>query len=121
MRQKSAENQLRLKLMNKFLYIFLLVTISTFSKLNSQNAPAIFEQNLSVVESLYKGQAFDLNTIYDARSFLIDVTGIKPEIEKSFDMPIVPSKKIVKSWRKWYKKNKQRLYWDEVEKKVKVK
>ncbi|AWA31122.1 hypothetical protein HYN48_14050 [Flavobacterium magnum] len=95
--------------------------IISFS-VNAQNAQDIFLENLTAFENLKnESQSIDLNTVYEARQFLIEVTGISYEMEKPFEMPIFPSDKTLIDWRNWYEKNKAKLYWDENDQKVKVK
>ncbi len=97
--------------------------ILLFSSVSAQDAQKIFLENLTVFESIAKDKdaAIDLNTLYEARHFLIQTTGIKYEMEKSFDMPIFPPNKTIENWRNWFENNKEKLYWDEKLKEVKVK
>lgn len=55
-----------------------------------------------------------MTTFIDANKFLATVTGIKANALFAKD-------EIVKEWRAWFEKNKEKLYWDEKEKMVKVK
>ena len=106
---------------NKFLIqIFFLLF---FLNINAQDAKKIFLDNLTVFENLQKDEnaSVDLNTLYEAREFLIKTTGITYEMEKPFDMPVFPPNKTVEDWRNWFEKNKEKLYLDKKSKKVKVK
>jgi hypothetical protein len=98
------------------LFLFLISLAS-----NAQDSQKIFLKNLSVFENLSEDGGVSLNTIYEARDFLIAVTSITYETEKSLDVPIFPPQKTVKEWRTWYEKNKNKLYWDNKKKTVKVK
>lgn len=53
--------------------------------------------------------------------FFEEITNIKANIFESFDPFIDPSEQNLLDWKEWYKNNKERLYWDEVGKKVKLK
>lgn|SRR6218665_182807 len=105
----------------KKLSLFLFVILSFSAKLNAQNAQEIFLENLGAFERLANENAsINLNTVYEARKFLIDITGISYKMEKPFDMPVFPPDKTIKKWRVWFEKNKDLLYYDEKEKIVKV-
>ncbi len=106
----------------KKLHIALTLFISFFYiNLNAQNAKEIFLENLAVFEELDKGGSVNLNSIYESREFLIDITGITYQMENTFDMPKLPPTETIEEWKSWYDKNKEKLYWDKKEKKVKVK
>lgn len=99
---------------------FLLFTIFSLN-LNAQNAKDIFLENLTAFEKLKdENESISLDRVYESREFLIEITGITYELEKPFDMPAFPPEKTLKDWRAWYETNKDRLYWDEKEKKIKV-
>ncbi len=106
------------KIKLSLLIFFVFISFNIFS----QNAKEIFLENLTVFESLQKDEnaAVNLNQLYEAREFLITVTGISYEMEKSFEMPIFPPDKTLKSWRNWYDKNKEKLFWNKESKKVEV-
>ncbi|MBL0736834.1 hypothetical protein JI750_08080 [Flavobacterium sp. GN10] len=105
----------------KKLSLFLFVILSFSAKLNAQNAQEIFLENLGAFEQLANENAsINLNMVYEARKFLIDITGISYKMEKPFDMPVFPPDKTIKKWRAWFEKNKDLLYYDEKEKIVKV-
>lgn len=104
----------------KYSLLFLFAFISF--NISAQNAKEIFLENLTAFENLQKDEnaSISLNMIYEARKFLIELTGISYEIEKSFDMPISPPEQTLKDWRNWFEQNKEKLYWDKKSKKVKV-
>jgi hypothetical protein len=107
--------------MKKLGYMLLLLTLALSTDLKAQNAQELFRKNLSVFDDIEKGKSFSLNMIYESRAFLIDLTGIKYQMEKEFEMPIFPPKKTIKEWKNWFEKNKNNLYWDDSDKKVKLK
>ncbi len=109
--------------MEKVKLSILIFSLLLFSNVNAQDAKKIFLENLTVFENMAedKDAVIDLNTLYEAREFLIKTTGITYEMEKSFNMPIFPPKNTIKNWRDWFEKNKDRLYWDEKLQEVRVK
>jgi hypothetical protein len=110
--------------MKKITYIFLLYSSFFFNgsfAQNNQNAQDIFKENIAVFEKLANGEDANLNSIYEARGFLIRVTGISYEMEKSFDMPILPPQETLNEWKTWFEKNKECLYWHKRKKEIRVK
>ncbi|TGD57306.1 hypothetical protein [Flavobacterium humi] len=107
--------------MKSLLILFIFSTLSVTAQ-KTENAQKIFLENLAVLEKVSndENESIDLNTLYEARSFLLKTTGIKYELEKDFDMPIFPPKEILKAWRDWYDKNSDKLYWDKKTKSVKA-
>jgi hypothetical protein len=108
--------------MKKLTIILFLILFSFTNKVNAQNAQAIFLDNLESFERLAnnENESMSLNKVYEARKFLIDITGITYKMEEVFDMPVFPPDKTIKKWRSWFEKNKDLLYYDEKEKEVKV-
>ncbi|OXB22667.1 hypothetical protein B0A80_15325 [Flavobacterium tructae] len=108
--------------MKKLTFVLFMILLSYSSKVDAQNAQAIFLENLESFERLSKNEneSISLNMVYEARKFLIDITGITYKMEKPFDMPVFPPDKTIKKWRSWFEKNKELLYYDEKEKEVKV-
>ena len=100
----------------KILLLFFIVFVSR--TVYSQNAKEVFLGHLEMYENYIKGkyvnQIMDMTTFIDANKFLATVTGIKTNALFAKD-------EIVKEWRVWFEKNKEKLYWDEKEKMVKVK
>ncbi|MCC9019000.1 hypothetical protein [Flavobacterium lipolyticum] len=108
--------------MKKLTIILFLILLSFTNKVNAQNPQAIFLENLESFERLSKNEneSISLNMVYEARKFLIDITGITYKMEEAFDMPVFPPDKTIKKWRSWFEKNKDLLYYDEKEKEVKI-
>ena len=104
-------------------WILLLCTSFFFNNSLAQdnkNAEEIFKENIAVFEKLSNGVDANLNSIYEAREFLIRITGISYEMEKSFDMPILPPQQTLNEWKAWFEKNKNRLYWHKRKKEVRI-
>ena len=88
-------------------WILLLCTSFFFNNSLAQdnkNAEEIFKENIAVFEKLSNGEDANLNSIYEAREFLIRITGISYEMEKSFDMPILPPQQTLNEWKLGSKK-----------------
>jgi hypothetical protein len=103
--------------MKKILCILLLIISGNFY---SQNAQKIFDENLNIIERFRNGETIPGTGLDDAVKFLEEITSIKSFVDQQFDGIIIPTEKNLKSWKKWYEKNKELLYWDENSKKVKV-
>jgi hypothetical protein len=56
-----------------------------------------------------------------AIDFLEQVTGISSHSDVNYLGRFYPTKEDYDNWLNWFKNNKSRLYWDDREKKVKVK
>jgi hypothetical protein len=53
--------------------------------------------------------------------FIESLTNIKSDFIPGKEIMLVPSDKNLIDWKKWFKRNKKYLYWDEKEQKVKLK
>ncbi|PWB22858.1 hypothetical protein [Flavobacterium sp. HTF] len=108
--------------MKKLTFVLFVIFLSFSNNVNSQNAQGTFLDNLESFERLAnnENESISLNKIYEARKFLIDITGITYKMEEAFDMPVFPPNETIKNWRSWFEKNKELLYFDEKDKIVKV-
>jgi hypothetical protein len=90
---------------------------------NSQNkAIKIFENNLLIVENYLNGKKTKIVELQSSAEFLREISGIEYYINfDSYELSEVTSKKDLRKWKKWLKKNGENLYWDENEEKVKLK
>ena len=90
--------------------------------LNIQNQKAcdefllIYNNLVEFKENNYIGIIFNS----DVRK-LVELTGIKCEYIEGIDIVYRPSEQNLNDWKAWYEKYKNDLYWDEIDKKVKVK
>ncbi len=109
------------KIMKKNNHFFLLFFLIVFNLCGAQNAKKIFREKLSVVENYHKGKKTFITELKKSAIFLTELTEIQFEIYDSYEMSEVTSKQNLKDWKIWYKKNKNNLYWDKIEQKVKVK
>ncbi len=97
----------------------LLSTISCKS-ITAQNDPQkIFQEHIKVIECLLKGE--EVHNLKSTVEFLEETTDIKSEVDFGWEIMYSPTDQNLKDWKDWFKKNKNRLYWDEKEQKVKVK
>jgi len=105
-------------------YFIILTSLLFFSckTLNNQNQKAcdefllIYNNLVKFKENNYTGTIFNS----DVRR-LVELTGIKCDYLEGIDIRYQPSEQNLIDWKVWYEKNKDRLYWDEIVKKVKVK
>lgn len=107
--------------MKKLSCIFCLFFFLIFSSSFAQNAKQIFRQKLNLVENYQKGKETVIDELKASAKFLTEITKIQFEVFDSYEMSDVTSKKNLKDWKKWYSKNKNKLYWDDIDRKVKVK
>ena len=106
----------------KYLIIFTALLFSSCKTLNNQNQK-VYDEFLLIYNNLvefkdnnYTGAIFNS----DVRK-LVELTGIKCEYFEGIDIVYQPSEQNLIDWKAWYEKNKENLYWDEIDKKVKVK
>lgn len=90
---------------------------------NSQNkAIKIFENNLLIVENYLNSKETKIVELKSSAEFLREISGIEYYVDfDSYELSKVTSKKDLRKWKKWFKKNGEYLYWDENEEKVKLK
>ncbi|MDR0229360.1 MAG: hypothetical protein LBI72_09890 [Flavobacteriaceae bacterium] len=83
-------------------------------------ACAYFENTYRRIEGNYD-KRYSKTTIYsEDYDFIYAITGVQSEYIEGIELLYTPSKKSLKIWKRWYKYNKDKLYWDESEKKVKL-
>lgn len=74
----------------------------------------IFLYHVGVVENFRNnGYIDDDSSLKRSYEFLEDLTSIKGDVEQQYVFFYNPSSKNIKDWKKWFKKNKSKLYWDE--------
>ncbi len=105
--------------------ISILLVLLFCSQANSQiDAKKVFTSHIENVEKFINlpiGKSIDGDEFLPSVMFLEELTGIECDTTLSFDPMKEPSKKNLKAWKKWYGKNKDKLYWDDIDRKVKVK
>ena len=90
----------------------------TSSKRVDQKACLDFEQRYERIVHYYKGKS---SLEEDEITKMVRLTGIEVDHEFSITIDYYLTKRNIKDWKRWYRKNKHRLYWDEIDKEVKVK
>jgi len=90
----------------------------TSSKRFDEKACINFEQCYERIVHFYKGKS---SIEEDEITKMVRLTGIEVDHEFSIIIDYYLTKRNIKDWKRWYHKNKHRLYWDEIDKEVKVK
>ncbi|MCF6350833.1 MAG: hypothetical protein L3J23_07375 [Flavobacteriaceae bacterium] len=110
---------------NIYLLIFLIITLSCksfdFNNQNYTKSQNIYVENIKLIDGYVLHEKVIENGIdlENAALFLEKLTGIKSDVD-DFEFMIDPSEKNLKKWKKWFKRNKEKLCFDEKEQKVKV-
>jgi len=110
----------------KYLIFFLIIFNSCksfdFSDNNYTKSQKIYIKNIKLIDDYVLHEKAIKNGIdlESAVKFLEKLTDIKSDVD-DFEFMIEPSEKNLKQWKKWFKKNKEKLYFDEKEQKVKIK
>lgn len=100
-----------------------LVECSNAESVSRAKAQAVFLSNERVIEHSAKLRHVDLNRFDEASSFLETLTGISVPGDHNLAADWYPTRetaKAIKPLRHWYAVNKDRLYWDEATKAVKL-
>lgn len=106
--------------------ILLLFTTTIFSCKTYQDERNITEKvflyHLYTVENFVKvGYMDNSECLYRSIEFLEKLTNIKCESTQQYVDLYAPTNQNIKSWKKWYTKNKTKIYWDETDNKMKIK
>lgn len=108
----------------KYLYIFYVI-ILTSCKSNYANyeiEDRLFLSNLDTIKKFVKtGVIKEYSTFEKSVVFLKEITGIESDLDHQFENLYVPTEQNLADWKSWYEKNKDKLYWDQIDIKVKVK
>lgn len=85
-------------------------------------ASRVFLYHLSVIESFVNiGYIDEGSALVRSYEFLEGMTGIKGDVVEQKELFYTPSKKNLKDWKKWFRDNRNKIYWDASEQKVKAK
>lgn len=76
---------------------------------------AIYERLENFSKNNYVGQIKETDVF-----FIEKLTNIECNYTEGFDILYEPTEQNLRDWKKWYDKNKDKLYWDEKEEKVKL-
>jgi hypothetical protein len=100
--------------------IFAFITCLAFHK-QDKKALVVYEQNLAIVKyRIDNRKDFNLMEVYGAILFFNRVTGIISHSGGGAAGAFDPTREDYSNWKKWLRKNKDRLYWDEKSQTVKV-
>lgn len=106
------------------LLIFILFSSMSCSSRNfkqNNNAQNEYLLNIEIIEKFIKENGTNnAETLDNAVLFLEKITNIKSEKYEGFELDYFPNEQNLKDWKNWYSKNKNFLYWDKNENKVKV-
>lgn len=108
----------------KIYYLVLLVFFSCKSSdIQIKKAQEIYLNHLQTIESFVKVESNSIegNTLDEAILFLESITSISSSVTQNYDPQKFPSQQNLDDWKMWYSENKQLLYWDDLDKKVKIK
>ena len=104
--------------------IFIILILLVFELSNAQNVDQVFQLHLTTIKkylTMKIGESMSGQELDTSVNFLENITEIKSEYSSSEEPCAQPTKKNLKKWEIWYNKNKQKLYWDEKEKRVEFK
>ena len=105
---------------NQKLWLFFLL-IPLLASCKAQIATKIMKENLHVIEmKVHHDSTLNFNEIEPAIIFLEQTTGIKSESNMNYIGRYQPTLNDFNKWSSWFRSNRKRLYWDDVEKKVRI-
>lgn len=82
----------------------------------------IYKTKMSLIKQyLDDKEETTINDVNSAVLFLTEVTGIRPQTKRNQSAQLILTKEDYTKWLNWLSQNDSRLYWDDKEKKVKVK
>lgn len=82
---------------------------------------SVFNMNLTVVQNYFLvGYVDDDTCLNRSIEFLEKITQIKCNVPAEYLTRYEPNERNIKDWEAWFKENKQKLYWDDKENKVKI-
>lgn len=105
----------------KFLLLLILLSNVCCSSCKKQDykAQKEFLLRLEIIEKFLIDKGTNNGEILDsAVVFLENLTNVKSDFIPGKEITLVPSEQNLKDWKKWFKRNKMKLYWDEKEQKV---
>lgn len=105
------------------LILSLLMVVSCRSLSDEEDmANRVFLYHLSVIESFVNiGYIDEVSALARSYEFLEGITGIKGDVEEQKELFYTPSKENLRDWKRWLRNNRQKIYWDAGEQKVKIK
>lgn len=118
--------QLKMKSIVKLplLLLYLLSTVTNYGnvQIKKNKAQKEYLNNLHIIQDcMYKGKKVSGEVFDGAIFFLETTTNIKSNYSYGHEAFATPTEQNIKDWKNWYKRNKNLLYWDQNEQRVKVK
>jgi hypothetical protein len=111
--------------MKKIFLAFFVISVSNFSNAQTnQDIQSKVEENIKIVEnffSLKPGETLGPNVLQNACHYLSNVTGIKCPMFNDWEPTYAPNEKVLAKWKKWFAKNKNKVFWDEDSETYKIK
>ncbi|MFP9100652.1 hypothetical protein ACLI09_16505 [Flavobacterium sp. RHBU_24] len=107
----------------KYMYviIFFIIISCKPSYRDKDMAERVFRYHIGVVENFIRVGYIDNDTpLRNSMLFLEKLTKMKGDISEQMVTWYTPTKHNVRDWRKWYRNNKDRLYWDDEKQELKV-
>jgi len=84
---------------------------------STNKAWTLIESQLKIIELFVYKESFDSSAKYiDALYFFEDLTNIQSESPLNYAGKWWPTINDYKKWRRWFKKNKSNIYWDNMKK-----
>lgn len=104
------------------LTVVILFSCNSIKTQKFNKAQIVYLEKLNFIELYNEGKIEpSFKDLKEVAFFFEEITNIKADIYESIDSFIDPSEQNLKDWKEWYKNNKERLYWNEEEQKVKLK
>lgn len=92
-----------------------------FSKCTDEKACKVFQGQLDFIKKkLERDTSINMGQVSDAIIFMERLTSIRSRSNGNYAGRYEPTVGDLKNWSKWFGANHDRLYWDDKEKKVKV-
>lgn len=87
----------------------------------NNKAQDVFINKVKVVELFLKEQYIEeYKDLEEAIDFFQETTNIQSDVKYQVEKFYTPTEKNLQDWKNWYKINKDLLYWDEKEQKIKL-
>ena len=102
--------------------ILSLLSYKSISQTYDKKAQSVFNMNLTIVENYFiVGYVEDYSCLNRAIDFLEKISEIKCNVPAEYLTRYEPTNKNIQDWKTWFNRNKNKIYWDDKENKVKIK
>jgi len=104
---------------NIVLLIIFTIFFANAKQVENSEARHIYMENLNIVkQSVNNKEGLMLKKVSSAIDFFERLTLIKSESKGDFIGRYRPTKNDLINWKRWYKSNKEKLFWDKTKKQV---